>query len=162
MSGLDDPGRLSAHRHTGRFDSRLAQGLDRLTVLARSLFGVRIAALSLGHAGHVALESVAGAAELPASRALCAYVIADGTSLFVEDARTDPRFAGEPAVRELGLVAYAGVPLHAGGGIVGGFCLIDELPRRWSRDDLERLQDLGRVAETEIELHLAATSSRPE
>jgi hypothetical protein len=51
-------------------------------------------------------------------------------------------------VRDMGVVAYAGVPLlgHSSKPI-GSFCAIDSVPRKWTHQDLELLQDLGAAIE---------------
>ena len=54
------------------------------------------------------------------------------------------------------MVAYAGVPLRAGGEAVGTLCAIDFKPRTWSEDDLGVLADLAGGATAELQL-LAAT-----
>ena len=52
----------------------------------------------------------------------------------------DARLRQLPAVTELGLVAYAGVPLFApGGGALGTLCAIDRVPRRWTPGELAML-----------------------
>ena len=57
-----------------------------------------------------------------------------------------------PAVSELGVVAYAGVPIRLPGGeVLGSFCSIDTKPRQWSETDIGTLRDLSKVA-TELVL----------
>jgi PAS domain S-box-containing protein len=66
-----------------------------------------------------------------------------------------------PAIRELGWVSYAGVPLSTRDGhVVGSFCVIDKMPRLWSERDIALLQDLAASAVAEIELRREITRRR--
>ena len=80
-------------------------------------------------------------------------MVAAGAPLVVEDARRHPVVRTNLAVRELGWIAYAGVPLTlADGRTVGALCVVDALPRIWSPRDLALLEDLAASVVTEIEL----------
>ena len=58
----------------------------------------------------------------------------------VEDAREHPLVRDNLAVRDLGVIAYAGIPLVLSDGhAVGAFCAIDGRPREWSERDLDIL-----------------------
>jgi GAF domain-containing protein len=69
----------------------------------------------------------------------------------IPDARKDPTYRDNPAIRELGIVAYCGVPLTMLGFSLGAFCVIDEEPRTWSYDEVQTLKELGDCAIHEIE-----------
>jgi serine phosphatase RsbU (regulator of sigma subunit) len=57
------------------------------------------------------------------------------------------------AVRDLSVVAYAGMPLvDADGLVVGSLCAIDSRPRHWSDDDLAVLADLADACSSELQL----------
>ena len=78
---------------------------------------------------------------------------ASGLPLVVEDARRHPLLRSNPAVRELGWIAYAGVPLVTRQGhVLGALSVVDGMPRLWSDRDVALLQDLAACAATEIEL----------
>ncbi len=57
-----------------------------------------------------------------------------------------------PAVRDLKIIAYAGVPLMVSGHALGAFCVIDNEPHQWSYDEVRMLKDLGECVIHEIEL----------
>jgi PAS domain S-box-containing protein len=58
-------------------------------------------------------------------------------------------------VEELGVVAYAGIPLTTPEGeAIGAFCAIDSQPRKWSEHELEVLEGLAQAVMTEIALRL--------
>ncbi len=82
--------------------------------------------------------------DLPHS--FCANVVRSGSPLIVEDAREHPVVRDNLSVPDHAVIAYAGMPLVAGGEIVGAFCAIDHEPRAWSPDDLRILEDLAEVA----------------
>lgn len=69
------------------------------------------------------------------------------------DARDEPLVYNNPAISELGVVAYAGIPLlTAEGCALGSFCVIDSKPRAWTKHEFEILEDLAASAVTAIEL----------
>jgi formate hydrogenlyase transcriptional activator len=71
----------------------------------------------------------------------------------VSDARQDPRFAQYPTVVELGVIAYAGVPLMtAEGHALGTFCVVDLEPHGWTDDEVGVLRVLASCAMKEIDL----------
>ena len=58
-----------------------------------------------------------------------------------------------PAVEEMGSIAYAGVPLiDAGGHALGTLCVIDNRPRKWSKSQVEMLNDLAASVVSDIAL----------
>ena len=60
--------------------------------------------------------------------------------------------SANPAVRELKIVAYAGVPLMLSGSALGAFCVIDNEPHAWSYDEVQMLRELAACVLHEIDL----------
>lgn len=137
--------------------------LDRLARLASELLGVPIGLVSLvdGEAQHFVglhgLGGVAGARRgTPIAQSLCQDVVARAAAVIIDDAGRDPAFADHPAHRELGVVAYAGVPLTTtDGATLGAFCAIDTAPHAWTAAQIAALHDLAAAAVAELELRLA-------
>lgn len=74
----------------------------------------------------------------------------------MEDAREHPLLRENLAIRDLGVIAYAGVPLLTSEGLeVGTLCVIDTEPRCWTADDLILLHDLAACVVTLIGLRAA-------
>ena len=70
--------------------------------------------------------------------------MASGEPLVIPDARRDSRVADNGAVGDLGVIAYAGVPLKtADGRTLGAFCAIDGEPRAWDAEDVEALREIA-------------------
>lgn len=157
---VGDPARLAALRDTGLLDTDAEEIFDRLTAVARDVLGVDVSLVSLVDADRQFFKSEqglaepwAGARETPLSHSFCQRMIASKAALVIDDARADPSLADHLAVRDLGVAAYAGVPLTlADGHTVGTFCVISDEPRTWSEGDLRVLTALGKAAVTEIEL----------
>ena len=58
-----------------------------------------------------------------------------------------------PAIRDMGVVAYAGIPLiDAEGNALGTLCVIDSQPRHWTTHQVQLLADLAASVVTEITL----------
>ncbi len=92
---------------------------------------------------------------MPLDAGFCPFALA-GNAYTLEDARKVPAHAGDPAV-ELGVVAYAGVPLRAADGeAIGTLCAVDFEPRAWSEDDIALMADLAAGVIAELQL-LTAT-----
>jgi diguanylate cyclase (GGDEF)-like protein len=158
---LLDPGRLAALRELDLLASPPQDHLSKLSRLASALLGVPISALSLvswdrqitaGQAGLV--DHDAEVVDTPLSHSFCQHVVRADAPFVVEDAREHPLVMDNLAVRDSGIVAYAGVPIRlADGECVGAFCACDEAPRQWTDDDLRTLSDLASVAVDVLELH---------
>ncbi len=71
--------------------------------------------------------------QTPLSHSLCQHVVATGHPLVLADARSDDRTCTSLAIGDLGVVAYAGMPLtDSDGHVLGSLCAIDTEPREWS------------------------------
>ena len=74
----------------------------------------------------------------------------------MSDAREHPLLRDNPAIRDLGVIAYAGAPLITPDGhVLGTLCAIDHQPRHWTPEQVEILCNLAGSVLTEIQLHAA-------
>jgi GAF domain-containing protein len=65
-----------------------------------------------------------------------------------------------PAIRDLDVVAYAGVPLiTAAGHALGTLCVFDHQPRSWTADQIETLETLTASVLSEIDLTLTRSAT---
>jgi len=150
----DEQARLRSLKSLDILDTPAEERFDRLTRMARRLFGVPIALVSLIDENRQWFKSAAGldVRETPRAISFCGHAILDDQILVVPDARADARFSDNPLV--LGdpeIRFYAGCPLRApDGSRLGTFCIIDRTPRALGAEDLEMLRDLAALAEREI------------
>lgn len=167
-SSLDDPARLQALRRTGLLDSAAEPAFDRLTRLATRIFQVPVALVSLVDDERQFFKSSVGLPspwaeqrQTPLSHSFCKHVVINSQPLMVSDATTHPVLSQNPAIRELGVIAYLGVPLITSEGYaLGSFCVIDGRPRNWAYDDLQMLWDLAASVMSEISLRLEIAERR--
>lgn len=163
---LTDPTRLAALRATGLLDRDPEPALQRLTRLASRFVGAPVSIVSLVLDDRQVFAAEVGVAEpwksrggTPMSYSFCQHVVTSGEALVVPDARRDARVSDNPAVHDLGVEAYAGVPLETSEGQrLGSFCVIDDRPRPWTDEEIEVLRDLAAAAMTEIELRTTAAA----
>ena len=155
--------RLAALHATALLDSPAEEAFDRLTRLATRLLHVPVALVSLVDADRQFFKSCIGlpepwmsARETPLSHSFCQHAVQLGEPLLIEDAREHPLVRDNLAIPDLGVVAYAGIPLTTADGLVlGSFCVIDGIPRAWTPEQVATLRDLAGAAITEIELRSA-------
>ena len=167
-SMLNRPDRLAALRQTALLDTPPEEGFDRLTRMAARLLGASTALITLVADDRQFFKSAIGLPEpwatrrtAPLSFSFCSQVVATAEPLVLEDARKHPLLGHSPAIRELGWISYAGVPLITRDRqVVGAFCVVDRMPRLWSERDIALLQDLAGSAVTEIELRREITRRR--
>jgi len=165
---LKDPARLAALEQTGLMDSPTDLPFDRLVRLASKVLRAPVALVSLVDAhrqffkGSCGLpEPWASRRETPLSHSFCKEIVRAGAALIVSDARIDPIVRDNGAIVDLGIIAYAGMPLRtADGHVLGAFCVIDVQPRTWSDEDLETLEALAATVMTEIELRVDVAARR--
>jgi hypothetical protein len=156
-----DPERLRALRATGLLDSGAEEAFDRLTQLAAKLLNAPVALISLVDENRQFFKSSVGLAEpwrstrqTPLSHSFCRHTLLTRETLVVEDARTHPLVRDNLAIRDLDVVAYAGVPLiTAEGHALGTLCVIDHQPRSWTADQIQTLEILTASVLSEIALN---------
>ena len=169
-SVLADPARLATLAQSGLLDSPPETSFDRLTRLTSRLLGAPTALVSLVDRDRQFFKSQVGLAEPFASErqtrlshSFCPWVVSDRDALVVGDATQHPVLAKNLAVRDMGVVAYAGVPLAGRDGqAIGSFCAIDSIPREWSDREMETLRDLGQVAEAYAVLEHGRRDASPD
>ena len=155
--------RLEALRALKLLDTGADARFDRITRIARRLFGVPIALISLVDANRQWFKSRQGldAPETPRDISFCGHAILGDDIFVVEDALTDPRFADNPLVTGPPHIRfYAGAPLSsADGHRVGTLCIIDRQARFFPADDRQDLRELADWLQDElrqIRVHEAA------
>jgi signal transduction histidine kinase len=159
-SQLTDPHRLAALRATGLLDSQPEEAFDRLTRLAVKLLRAPISIVSLvddrrqffkSHVGLI--EPWATARETPLTHSFCQHVVSTGKPFIVSDAPNHPIVRDNLAIPDLGVIAYAGMPLITEDGeTIGSFCAIDTQARVWTQDELDAIESLAATAMTELRL----------
>ena len=156
---LAEPGRLRALGSTGLVDGATDPGLDTLAKLAAKVLGVPVALISLVEADRQFFAAQCGLAQPWAgerqtrlSHSFCQHVVVSRQPFVVSDAREHPLVRENLAIRDLGVIAYAGIPLATSDGeVLGSFCAIDNQPRTWTKADLAVLQDFAESAMAHIE-----------
>lgn len=163
--GVGDAERLRAVRATGLLDTPPESQFDRLTELVRRVLAAPVALISLIEEERQFFKSQGGLPEpwgttrqTPLSHSFCRHMVTTREPLIVNDARQHPVLRDNPAVPDLGVVAYLGIPLIVEDGLVlGGLCAIDHQARFWTSEQVGMLSDLAQLTLSEIRL---ATPSR--
>ena len=158
----DESARLDTLRSLQILDTAPEERFDRLTRLAKRVFDVPIALVSLIDRDRQWFKSKVGLDACETSRdiSFCGHAILDDTVFVVPNAESDPRFADNPLVTgPPGIRFYAGCPLMmADGSKVGTLCIIDRRPRELSAEDQGLLEDLARIVERELSVVQLATT----
>lgn len=135
-------------------DTAPEERFDRLTRLAKRLFDVPIALVSLVDKHRQWFKSCVGLSVTETSRevSFCGHAILRNEMLLVADARKDERFLDNPLVTGKPYIRfYAGYPLTVPDGQkIGTLCLIDFKPRHFDAEDYALLRDLAGMAEQEL------------
>jgi diguanylate cyclase (GGDEF)-like protein len=146
--------RMHALHALNILDTQPEERFDRLTRLARRLFDVPIALVSLVDSNRQWFKSCQGLTltETPRDVSFCAHAILSDQILMIPDAGSDERFQDNPLVTgEPKIRFYAGCPLKVGNGSnVGTLCLLDTRPRVLDAEERGLLRDLASMAEQEI------------
>ena len=114
-------------------DTPPEERFDRITRLAKQLFGVETAAITLIDHDRQWFKSKIGleSQETLRSVAFCDVTIRESANFTVADASQDSRFHNNPLVTgDPNIRFYAGYPLETSGGErVGALCIFDPHPR---------------------------------
>ncbi|MBU6459294.1 MAG: sensor domain-containing diguanylate cyclase [Proteobacteria bacterium] len=165
MNKPDIPGeeqaRLEALWSLGILDTPTEERFDRLTRMAKRIFDVPIALVSLVDEDRQWFKSCQGLEVRETSRdvSFCHHAIKEDGPLIVPDALEDARFSSNSLVtHEPKIRFYAGCPIKAVNGYkLGTLCIIDQKPRYFTGDDIKVLVDLASMVEREVAVMQLAT-----
>ncbi|MGY4709484.1 GAF domain-containing protein [Mycolicibacterium sp. CBM1] len=149
---VSDPGRLDALKRIGNFEDSRSTTLDTIAALTAEALGTKHAAVSVVYPDRQVLAGCyaedGGIPRVrPLGMSICKYTVASREALVVDDTRSHPLLSDHPAVKDGGVIAYAGVPLlDPNGFVVATLCTWDVQPRRWSSGQVQILVDLAEVA----------------
>ena len=154
--------RLATLKSLEVLDTPPEERFDRVTRMARRMFGVPVALVSLVDENRQWFKSRAGldATETPRNVSFCGHAILGDDILLIPDALEDERFADNPLVTgDPHIRFYAGCPLRASNGDkLGTLCLLDVQPRDFDQSDREALHDLASMVEDELAAFQSATT----
>ncbi|ENC9837193.1 sensor domain-containing diguanylate cyclase [Vibrio fluvialis] len=151
---LDEQQRIANLHKLGILDTAPEERFDRVTRLARRLFDVPIALVTLVDEKRQWFKSSFGldVKETPRDVSFCGHAILGDEPFIINDAEVDERFADNPLVTDKPHIRfYAGVPLvFQDGTKLGTLCIIDTEPRNLDQDQIVDLLDLAKMAEREL------------
>lgn len=157
----DEHVRIETLRSLSILDTLPEERFDRLTRMAKRLFGVPIVLVSLVDENRQWFKSCVGLVTSETSRdiSFCGHAILGDGVFIIPNAIEDERFSDNPLVlNDPYFRFYAGYPLRAPNGQkVGTLCIIDREPRNFGEEDVEALEDLASMAELELEAIQLAT-----
>lgn len=166
---LADPARLRSLAEAG-LSAEPDPDMDLFAGRVRRWLRVPVALVSLVHPEEQIFPGASGLPEpaawerrTPLTHSFCQHVVLSAKPLIVEDAREHELVADNAAIRDLGVIAYAGFPLTDGAGnVLGSLCAIDTVPRRWDPAQLDALEDLARMCSVALRLRLATVDADRE
>ena len=141
---------MRAVQRLGLLGTPAEERFDRITRMAKRMFGVPMAVIDIVGEEVAWLKSAQGMDAVEGARcdSYCHYTVLDEDVMIVRDARTDPR------VHDSGFantwVFYAGVPLRFEGEHVGVLCIGDDKPGDLDDEGVVLLRDLAAMAEQEL------------
>ena len=154
--------RLKALYSLNILDTAAEERFDRITRVAKQIFKVPIAVVSLVSNKRQWFKSKQGldANETPRDISFCGHAILNDHIMIVEDATKDKRFVDNPLVQgNPNIKFYLGCPLKIKQQFnVGTLCLIDTKSRQFTESEQAILRDLADMVQAELELmHLSTT-----
>lgn len=151
---VNEQARLDTLRSLNILDSVREERFDRLTRLARRLFNVPIAFVSIVDAEREWFKSSLGFELTETAREISfsGHTILVDDLLVVPDTTLDERFHDNPLVTNTPYIRfYAGCPITARNGTkLGTFAIMDHRPRDLSEGERDLLHDLASMVEQEI------------
>ncbi|SER99927.1 Signal transduction histidine kinase [Tranquillimonas rosea] len=151
-------------------DTKEDPRFDNITSLAARLMDVPISLISIiDDAGERQFfrsarglpDSFEGRRETPLRYSFCRHVRDSDVPLVAGDTREAPELKGNPAIEQLGLYSYLGVPIHgSAGGAIGALCCIGHETRTWRADEVQTMRQLGACVDDLVALRIALVDRR--
>jgi len=151
-SVLADPDRLAAVEAL-RPDPSEQESLDRFTRLAAKILEVPVSTITLVDRDRQVFASQVGvsepwaaAGETSLEYSYCQFTVTAREPLRIDDANQHPLVHASPAITEMNVVSYLGIPLITEDDqAVGSLCAIDSQPRHWTDREVSILSDLAEI-----------------
>ncbi|WP_298480994.1 GAF domain-containing sensor histidine kinase [uncultured Maribacter sp.] len=150
--------RLNALRSYAILDTPPQLEFDNLTKMASEICQTPISLINFVDATRVWSKSNYGleVTEAPREKTFCTHVINNKDGLFIiPDSRVDIRFKRNPYVEDYpNIVFYASFPILSKDGIpIGNLCVIDNIPRKLTQQQIDSLKVLTDQAMHLLEYH---------
>ncbi len=126
---------------------------DRITKLAKNIFNVPIALVSLVSREKQWFKSSQGLTASETSREIsfCGHAILKNETFIIPNALEEAEFSDNPLVTDQPYIRfYAGHPIQFDGHNIGTLCIIDRIPRNLTPAEIETLQSLAHWVENEL------------
>lgn len=153
---IDEQQRLEALGTYQILDTDEEKSYDDLTKIAAQVCGTNISLISLVDSERQWFKSRFGLNVTQTHRdlAFCSHAILEKKVFIVEDSRNDERFFDNPlVVGEPRVIFYAGVPLiDPDGFALGTLCVINDQPKKLSKDQIACLETLAAQVVTSFRL----------
>ncbi|QPG06455.1 sensor domain-containing diguanylate cyclase [Salinimonas marina] len=157
----DEAERLNTLHALKILDTEPEERFDRITRMAKRMFGVPVSLVSLVDIERQWFKSAQGldVTETPRDISFCGHAILSDDVFCVPNALEDIRFHDNPLVTQGPEIRfYAASPLKAANGHnIGTLCLIDTKPHELEDEDIQLLKDLAVMVEQEIAAMQLAT-----
>ena len=157
---INEKKRLNMLKSLNILDTAAEERFDRITRMAKRMFNVPIAMVSLVDENRQWFKSCIGIGvnESPRELSFCGHAILDDKVLLINSTKDDVRFFDNPLVTgEMNIQFYAGCPLIVNGYKLGTLCIADNQERAFNSDDVASLKDLAATVELELSAMQIAT-----
>lgn len=150
----DELQRIDDLKSLNILDTPSEERFDRLTRMAKRMFNVPIALVSLVDENRQWFKSCVGldVSETARDISFCGHAILGDDVFIIPDTSLDERFMDNPLVLDAPFIRfYAGCPLKLPNSRkMGTLCIIDVEPRHLDKEDIDLLKDLASMVESEI------------
>lgn len=154
MLPFNETQRLMALRRTQLLDTPPEERFDRVTRLTAKFFDVQICLFSLVDEHRQWFKSKTGldVCETERDISFCTHAIQESDVFVINDASEDIRFAQSPLVTGKPYIQfYAGAQIRDPSGLpIGVLCIVDSMPRAFSKESVKVLRDFADIIESEI------------
>ncbi len=144
----NEAARLATLHRYNILDTLPEQAYDDIVQLASYVAGTPISLVTLVDAERQWFKAATGlgARQTPRLGGFCTHAVETAATLLIEDAQADERFKDHPfVVGEPRIRFYAGAPIVAPGGqVLGTLCVIDDVPRTLTLQQIAALEALAR------------------
>lgn len=153
----NDAARLESLQSYKILDTSFEEEFDNIAQLARNIFDVPIALISLVDAERVWFKSNVGmeeSRETSRGVSLCALAVLQEDLTVFENALEDPCLLNNPLVTgKFGLRFYAGAPLRNKEGFnIGTMCIVDRKVRPFDKAGRENLRRIADIVMDKLEM----------